>query len=219
VANVPYVFRMAIADQPSVLALRRSRVAILSWLAEIGVRKVTEVSRRVIDEAPVGRTFDRLIDAFVRFSRWVRIAIALSFAIERGALDGEPAEAPPAKRRRIREALTERPDWERPDWEQPERERPEREERIEPYLRRPFGEVVALICRGLGVQPDWQAWSAEPWAQEEIRTRALTSPYAHWPHSLPKPPPAAEPEPGWPSARSAALPSGLRDPPPQAASP
>src|SRR2546422_732824 len=48
------------------------------------------------------------------------------------------------------------------------------------YLDRPFGEVVALICKGLGIKPDWAAWAGEPRGQEEIRPRPPKSPYAHY---------------------------------------
>ena len=40
------------------------------------------------------------------------------------------------------------------------RERREHE-RFEFYLDRPFGEVVARICKGLGMKPDWAAWACD----------------------------------------------------------
>ena len=45
---------------------------------------------------------------------------------------------------------------------------------------RPIGAVIALICKDLGVEPDWERWEWENWAMEEARTRAPGSPYADW---------------------------------------
>jgi hypothetical protein len=35
-------------------------------------------------------------------------------------------------------------------------------------LSRPIGELVALICRDLGLEPDWARLAEEAWAQAEI---------------------------------------------------
>jgi hypothetical protein len=35
-------------------------------------------------------------------------------------------------------------------------------------MTRPVGELVGLICKDLGVEPDWERLSQEAWAQEEI---------------------------------------------------
>jgi hypothetical protein len=43
---------------------------------------------------------------------------------------------------------------------------------------RPVGEWVALLCRKLGVAPDWVRWQAERWAVAEIATKPKGSPYA-----------------------------------------
>ncbi|HZZ37231.1 MAG TPA: hypothetical protein VFE03_16030, partial [Caulobacteraceae bacterium] len=87
------------------------------------------------------------------------------------------------------------------------------------YLDMPFGEAVGRICKGLGVKPDWAAWAAEPWAQEERRTRPQGSPYAgdadEPPAEAPakKPPPAVPSEPG-PEPHSVAHPEPPWRPPP-----
>ena len=54
------------------------------------------------------------------------------------------------------------------------------------FQDRPLGATVALICRGLGLKPDWSQWAGEDWALAEARDRAPGSPYAG--------PAAAEPE-------------------------
>jgi hypothetical protein len=45
-------------------------------------------------------------------------------------------------------------------------------------LQRPIGEVVALICKDLGLEPDWDAWAHKPWAVEEAAADAPGSPFA-----------------------------------------
>jgi hypothetical protein len=42
---------------------------------------------------------------------------------------------------------------------------------------RPIGELVALICRDLGLEPDWAAFADEAWAQAEMRSGAEGSPF------------------------------------------
>jgi hypothetical protein len=46
------------------------------------------------------------------------------------------------------------------------------------FQDRPLGTTVALICRGLGLKPDWSQWAGEDWALAEARDRAPGSPYA-----------------------------------------
>ena len=58
-------------------------------------------------------------------------------------------------------------------------------------LTKPVGELVALICRDLGLDPDWTRLAQEAWAREEIESGAEGSPF------LPPPPQAAG---GGPSA-------------------
>ncbi|HZZ36577.1 MAG TPA: hypothetical protein VFE03_12695, partial [Caulobacteraceae bacterium] len=94
------------------------------------------------------------------------------------------------------------------------------ERRLERYLDMPFGEAVGRICKGLGIKPDWAAWAAEPWAQEERRTRPEGSPYAgsaaeppgEGARELP-PPPAVSPNSG-PEPHALAQPEPPRRPPP-----
>src|SRR5258706_4369208 len=91
-------------------------------------------------------------------------------------------EPPPPKKLRVRKAAADN-DADRDSDVEPREaaealmRTPREYEHLECYLDRPFGEVVALICKGLGMTPDWTAWADEPWAQEEIRTQPPTSPY------------------------------------------
>jgi hypothetical protein len=42
---------------------------------------------------------------------------------------------------------------------------------------RPVGELVAMLCRDLGLEPDWDALAAEAWAQAEIDSAPEGSPF------------------------------------------
>jgi hypothetical protein len=83
-------------------------------------------------------------------------------------------------------------------------ERLEDEDLFADYDERPFGEIVARICRDIGIAPDWTLWDAEDWgietgaaqvggieeagtteenrATEEVRTKPPSFPFApRWP--------------------------------------
>ena len=51
-------------------------------------------------------------------------------------------------------------------------------------LARPIGELVALICRDLDLDPDWTRLAEEAWAKEEIATAPPGSPFLHLPHEV-----------------------------------
>jgi hypothetical protein len=53
------------------------------------------------------------------------------------------------------------------------------------FVDRPIGELVAGICRDLGVTPDWSLWEDESWAIEALKAPA------------PDAPGAAPPDPPW----------------------
>ena len=46
------------------------------------------------------------------------------------------------------------------------------------FADRPIGELVARICKDLGITPDWSLLEDEDWAIEEARTRPPGSPFA-----------------------------------------
>jgi len=61
-------------------------------------------------------------------------------------------------------------------------ERLERDDIYADILARPFSEIVADLCRDLGLSPDWSRLAEESWAQDEIKSGKagwpLTSPIA-----------------------------------------
>jgi len=159
--------------------IRMSRVAIL--------QRLIAFARALLDDL-VARMD---VNAFCRIARWIRIAIVLKVHIRNGALD-QPRE-PRKARRRADPDTDPNADIEAEAAAELASLRPERpftaelgdaralareQAVVEAYLDRPFGEVVALICKGIGMTPDWDAWANEPWAQEEVRTQPPGSPYA-----------------------------------------
>jgi hypothetical protein len=59
-------------------------------------------------------------------------------------------------------------------------ERLEDERVYHDLTRRPLGEIVALICQDLGLEPDWSLLADTYWAKEEIARPPPGSPYAGW---------------------------------------
>jgi len=57
------------------------------------------------------------------------------------------------------------------------RERLEDGEEQEAIGGRSIGESIALICKDLGLDPDWNDWRYEDWAKEEAREETLGSPF------------------------------------------
>ena len=150
------------------------RLALLAWLVEIGRACVRAAGRRAAAGTP-GVKAGRAAGAFDRMSRAVRLTIALArhtfemFKAWRLAPDAladildEPDEAEArvadAEDRPETENLTDYEDLNEFRWltmtEQEEFAR---------ILKKPFEEIVARICKDLGVKFDRQAWAdgAEP---------------------------------------------------------
>jgi len=47
----------------------------------------------------------------------------------------------------------------------------------EDFKDRPTGELVARIAKAIGLNPDWDLWADEDWAEEDAEARAWGSPY------------------------------------------
>jgi hypothetical protein len=50
---------------------------------------------------------------------------------------------------------------------------------------RSIGEIIARICRDLGLKPDWWRWVDAAWAKQEMAEKPPGSPYADWPPCRP----------------------------------
>jgi hypothetical protein len=72
------------------------------------------------------------------------------------------------------------------------KERIERDDIALDILNRPIGEIVAIICRDIGLEPDWDAIAETEWAKAEIADGPpAASPFAAWLASREVPAPQA----------------------------
>ena len=116
-----------------------------------------------------------------RISRSIRMSLALDAKLVAGfqAQMKERKAAQLTERKALaKEAVSRQVDRDTPDRDL-HRERSDRIERedLEDFADKPVSEIIAIICKDLGITPDWQAWSLEPWAIEERRTQVPGSPY------------------------------------------
>jgi len=179
---------------------------MLRELAEIGMRLARRVARQA-EEADAG-------DAglvFSRIARAVRQTLALEArlegelavltrkaAVEREQAAERAARAPVRERVRIVRRAVARAieaDADEDDVEQLFDDLGERlcdREDDADFLDRPVGELVALICKDLGVAADPSLWEDEAWARAEATARAIAAD-APGPEPGDGPPPATLP--------------------------
>lgn len=185
-------------------------------------------------------TLGDLALAYSRAARGVRLCIALQTKLVTDAeaalraaqlkatttaiLDG-PGRSQRLPRIVRRVARAEHDDDATVDWLVGEAvERMSDSDRFGNIMSRPISEIIDVICRDLGLNPDWAVLAQEGWAQEELRTPApgpRLAPFAALrPGDLslrpPRPPPGFPP-PGFPPPNLAARPPWA--PPFAAASP
>jgi hypothetical protein len=122
------------------------RVATLDAWARAGV----EMADRVASEA--GRDILEVVRIVARLIQAVRLAIVLATRLSDPT---NPAFQPTPARPRA--ARGEREPVERPERIRPERPR-DREISDAAILRRPLIDIVKVICRNLGIVPDWSLW-------------------------------------------------------------
>jgi hypothetical protein len=203
-------------DMPEADTRTHQRLAILRELAEIGMRLARGVERQAEDPeaAPgdVGLVFSRI-------ARAVRQTLALEARFEAELQTRLLMEQGEAEDRRVREAyapISQRSDVVRravgqaieadaEDEDQEEQlfealdERLDEHEDENDYLDRPIGELVAQICKDLGVRADLSLWEDEDWAIEEAAERAPEAVEAPESEAVPDPsasthsPPAGAP--------------------------
>ena len=118
---------------------------------------------------------------FHRISRSIRMSLALDAKLVAGFQDRakERKVAQLTERKALaKEAVSRQVDRDTPDRDlhQERSDRIERED-LEDFSDKPVSEIIAIICADLGITPDWQAWSLEPWAMEERRSHVPGSPY------------------------------------------
>jgi len=132
--------------------------------------------------------------AYSRVSRAVRLAVLLHHQLSQGAVDpvttaeeaartaaAEHKKAHIARAVRIIERVAMDHCRIKPskagDYAYTARERLEDDDIHALVASRPIGELVALLCRELGLEPNWDALEQEAWAQAEIASGAAGSPF------------------------------------------
>lgn len=184
------------ADDPaeaSARALRERQIGRLDRMAEAGMEMIEALVAQARGSGP------KVVDgdvglAFSRVSRAVRLSILLQNELA-GRPDGPGADsegegAPDEGRRRKDHAdravqivkRVARDHCEQPPYEvkavvEEAAERLQNDDIYGLVASRPVGELVAMICEDLGLEPDWDALAAEAWAQAEIESGAKGSPF------------------------------------------
>jgi hypothetical protein len=178
----------------------------LDQLADMGMALAADIQRRAAAAAPDADISHAAID-FARTSRAVRMTLALQSKLVRdfktpikaGAAasdddDDEPIEwkvvwkaDPPTRdqqRANVRRAVRGVAEDDGLDAETVERldgearERLERDDIYADIVARPVSEIVADICRDLGLSPDWGRLAETQWAKDEIEDSKIGWPLA-----------------------------------------
>jgi hypothetical protein len=168
--------------QADVRARGEQRMAMLRELAEIGMRLARGVERQAQEPQEERRAGDLGL-VFSRIARAVRQTLALEAKLDEDRrARHEKAEAERAQARRVRGFMrkiragdiAERVLANETDGEALVESLGERLQDIDDtdFADRPMGEIVAAICRDLGVEPDWSLWQDEPWAAEALAAEA-----------------------------------------------
>ena len=161
-----------------------------------------------------GKT-DSLARAFARLSRSVRMTLALRAKLAEDSRRSSEERAAERTRRaaaardahrdhqrnkvkRVAEATIDAETGE--DWNEREDLLDALSERLKDFDdyadlgNRSIGEIIARICRDLGLKPDWRRWVDAAWAKQEMAEKPPGSPYADWPPVRPaRKPPASGP--------------------------
>ena len=175
-------------------ALLDRQLEALGRLADMGMAIAGAIERGVTADPPGSQPDTVLHHAAMDFARVAR-AVRMTFALQSRLIAdfkgrtrsaeaagsdegpyevvwaGEPSQLPEAQTRRVQRIVRRAAEDAGYDNEAVERLVLEAGERLEhddiygDLMSRPFDEIVALICKDLGLQPDWDSLAGEPWAQ------------------------------------------------------
>jgi hypothetical protein len=171
----------------------RRQVEMLEALAETGLALAQRIAEADIAPADIAMAFSRV-------SRAVRLACLLQSKLIR---DADEARREADDQRRMQndrdqinasQARQERKAWaqaiidrvaqgQTDDEDELEQINDEAAERLDAddiygdVLNRPLGELVAVICRHMGLEPDWDRLAQEAWALDEIASGDPHSPF------------------------------------------
>ena len=165
-------------DAPPLL---ERQVALLGELAEIGLDVAREIGRQAKAQ-PDPAALQHIAMAYSRVSRAVRLTLMLQTRLANDLETAAQAQAEdaelfePAYRHKFRvERIVERQIKAEHDNEADidrlaieAGERLDDEDLYGDVLDKPIGELVALICKDLGLNPDWSKLAEEAWAKAEI---------------------------------------------------
>jgi hypothetical protein len=191
-------------------ALLDRQLEALGRLAEMGMAMAAAIERRATAEEPASdATLHHAAMDFARVSRAVRMTVALQSRLiaefkgasrpaqaAAAAADDGPidvrwlnavlTEEEAAQQRQVQGIVQRLAEVAALDGEAAERLAFEAGERLEDdnlhrdLTKRPVGEVVDLICKDLGLEPDWNRVAGEWWARSEIDRSPPGSPFAGW---------------------------------------
>ena len=186
------------SDEPPIMAAESNpQLQLLGRLAEAGLEVALAIEARA-KAAVQDHTIDLngLSLAYDRVARAVRMTIALQARlIEDARTREDEAEAAAqddlAERQEIHKIRAVRVverviEAERQDFDEVSRLvlKAERllddEDLYDDVLSRPIGELVARICRDLGLSPDWTRLAEEAWAKKEMAEGVEGSPFAEF---------------------------------------
>ena len=186
---------------PSPRALIERQLWVLGRLAEAGLNLALAIERQGTAEDAAPAAASDVALAYGRVSRAVRLTLALQArtlgdlqALDEVAarrLDGDRVKAERERQGLVQQRkdrvqrIVERVIGAEAACEtEVDRLADEAAERLEhddlygDLTTRPVGEIIALVCRDLGLSPDWSRLAEEAWAQEEIQGGAPASPFA-----------------------------------------
>jgi hypothetical protein len=168
------------------------RLRMLDRLAEAGLEIALAVERRVKEAGPDQplAELNAAAMAYARAARAVRLAILLQEQLadppEAAPETSEEAEAGRREDkvertvrivRRVARDHCRHEGFALGAYCHEARERLDNDDIYGLVATRPIGELVAMICEDLGLQPDWDSLAAEAWAQAEIESGAEGSPF------------------------------------------
>jgi hypothetical protein len=191
---------------PAVARTER-HLRMLAELGEIGMDLAREVRRQALDRTGEAPPAADLALTFSRIARAVRQTVALEAKLaegpsERARLSVADRWRSARRKRQVKEIVAAVIDDEAGEYDvdglhEQLQERLDDGDEEADFADRPIGELVARICRDLGVTPDWSLFEDEDWAIEEAGARPPGSPFADSPDEpQPDPPRPSHDPPG-----------------------
>jgi hypothetical protein len=169
-------------------ARAQHRFEVLRELTDIGMELARDLRRQTAEpRGPDAPPVDFAL-TFARISRAVRQTLALEerFEAERRArhekVEAERGVEASLRGMKRKEKVGEIVERVLDEHSYPERLNDSLWERLADaddtdFADRPVGEIVAAICKDLGVTVDWSLWEDEPWAAEALAAETAPAPF------------------------------------------